>query len=86
MAEQPQAETIFGKAIEIEAEGERNAFLDGACNGAPTLRQEVDKLICDFFRAGEFLEQPVAQIASPTIDQPIKLGGHKVTITAQTFD
>ncbi|HEX5106090.1 MAG TPA: serine/threonine-protein kinase, partial [Pirellulaceae bacterium] len=71
MSEQPQAETIFGKAIEFGAVGERNAFLDGACHGDPALRQQVDKLVHDYFRAGEFLEQPVAQIASPTLDQPI---------------
>ncbi len=71
MVEQPRAETIFGKAIEIGPVGERNAFLDGACHGDLALRQDVDKLVHDYFRAGEFLEQPVAQIASPTIDQPI---------------
>jgi serine/threonine protein kinase/tetratricopeptide (TPR) repeat protein len=71
MAKRAQAETIFGNAIEIGSVEERNAFLDEACHDDPALRQEVEKLVQDYFRAGEFLEQPVAQIASPTIDQPI---------------
>lgn len=71
MAEKPQAETIFGRAIEIAEIEELNAFLDGACHGDPALRQEVEKLVHDYFRAGEFLEHPVAKIVSPALDQPI---------------
>ena len=63
MAEKARAETIFGNAIEIVSAAERQAYLDEACDGDPILRQEVEKLVQDYFRAGKFLEQPLTQIA-----------------------
>ena len=60
MAEKTQAETIFGKAIGIGSIDERKAFLDEACQGDRDLRQGVEKLVQDYFRAGEFLQEPVA--------------------------
>jgi len=71
MTETAHAETIFGDAIEIASPEERQAFLDRECQDDPSLRQEVEKLVLDYFRAGDFLEQPLAQIAAPTIDQLI---------------
>src|SRR5262245_36606572 len=70
MAERNHAETIFAEAIEIASPEDRAAFLDRACLQNPALRQEVEKLVVDHFRAGEFLEAPLIQVTPPTADQP----------------
>ncbi len=64
-------ETIFGEAINITSADERDAYLDRACENDPKLRGMVEQLVVDHFRAGRFLEQPVAQVAA-TIDRPGK--------------
>ena len=51
-------ETIFGEAIEIESPEDRAAYLDRACEDDPDFRREVEKLVIDHFRAGDFLEKP----------------------------
>jgi serine/threonine protein kinase len=58
MTEQ-SAESIFGQAIEIQSDEERSAFLKEACGGDEQLRDVVERLVADHFRAGSFLEQPV---------------------------
>src|SRR5258708_39764364 len=65
-------ETIFGEAISITSADERDAYLDRACESDPKLRGMVEQLVVNHFRAGQFLEQPVAQFAA-TIDKPGKL-------------
>src|SRR5205809_4102999 len=68
-------ETIFGRAIDIAAPAERAAFLDQACGHDPELRREVEKLVVDHFRAGQFLEQPAVVIgAGRKRTQPEKRG------------
>jgi len=57
------ADTIFAQAIEIASTQERAAFLENACANDPELQREVEKLVADHFRAGEFLERPVARIS-----------------------
>jgi WD40 repeat protein/serine/threonine protein kinase len=64
------ADTIFAQAIEIASPQERAAFLENACANDPELRREVEKLVADYFRAGGFLERPVAHIVG-TVDQPL---------------
>src|SRR5438067_10869969 len=67
-------ETVFNQAIEVESEAERAAFLDQACGNEPRLRGEVEQLVRDYFRAGEFLEKPaldgLVAIAEPTGEGP----------------
>src|SRR5262249_34669151 len=65
----PNADTLFGQAIEIESPEERAVFLDGACASDPELRREVEKLVRDYFRAGSFLEQP-AHGPAVTVEEP----------------
>src|SRR5438270_1214181 len=65
----PHSETIFAQAIEIESPEARAAFLDQACGSDPERRREVEKLVVDHFRAGEFLERPAAHIVA-TVDEP----------------
>ena len=60
-------ETIFGEAIAIESPEDRAAFLDQACQDDPELRRELEKLVADHFRAGDFLEHPVATIDMPPV-------------------
>src|SRR5438874_10706673 len=65
----PNSETIFAQAIEIETPEARAAFLDQACGSDPERRREVEKLVVDHFRAGEFLERPAAHIVA-TVEEP----------------
>src|SRR5437870_6359855 len=54
-------ETVFAQAIEIESSEDRAAFLDQACGNEPELRREVENLVVDYFKAGRFLERPLAE-------------------------
>ena len=65
----PNPETVFAQAIEIESPEERASFLDKACTNHPELRCEVEKLVIDHFRAGEFLERPAADLVA-TVEEP----------------
>ena len=64
-------ESIFGQAIEIPSAEDRTAFLDRVCQNDPGLRQELEKLVGDHFRAGQFLEKPAAQLMA-TVDDPVR--------------
>jgi len=68
-------ETIFGEAINIASADERAAYLDRACQNDPELRGAVEQLVVNHFRAGGFLDKPVAHFAA-TIDMPGELGGN----------
>ena len=52
-------ETVFGKAIAIESPQDREAYLNEACGDDSSLRGEIEKLVADHFKAGDFLEKPV---------------------------
>src|SRR5436309_15952309 len=65
----PNSETIFAQAIEIESPEARAAFLEQAVGSEPERRREVEKLVVDHFRAGEFLERPAAHIVA-TVEEP----------------
>src|SRR5262249_15903436 len=71
--EQPamSPDTIFAQAIEIESALERAAFLQAACQGDPELRRELEQLVRDHFRAGAFLERPVAAPLATVEEQPV---------------
>ena len=59
-------ESIFLKAIEIQSDAERNAFLDSVCHDNERLRVGVESLLRHHQDAGSFLEQPPAQFV-PTV-------------------
>ena len=63
-SEAPSAETIFACAIEIHTPDDRAAYLDVACADDPALRAEVEKLVQDHFRAGQFLEKPAVKMSA----------------------
>ncbi len=67
----PRLETVFAQAIEIESPAECAAFVERACCNNPELRRDVDQLVSDHFRAGKFLESPVAHMVA-TVDDPIQ--------------
>ena len=52
-------ETIFAKAIAINSPQDREAYLREACGDDSALRGQIEKLVADHFRAGDFLEEPV---------------------------
>lgn len=62
----PQAklnvDTLFCEAIAIDDAAARLAFIEQASDGNPELRQQLEKLVSAHFRAGEFLQQPVANV------------------------
>jgi serine/threonine protein kinase/tetratricopeptide (TPR) repeat protein len=64
------SDTLFARAIEIASPEERAHFLESACVGDPELRREVEKLVGDHFRAGTFLERPVARVVAPDAGPP----------------
>jgi serine/threonine protein kinase/tetratricopeptide (TPR) repeat protein len=51
-------ETILCTAVEISDSHERAAYLDRACGDNAVLRQEVEQMVRNHFRAGLFLEHP----------------------------
>src|SRR5207245_2285166 len=63
-------DTIFCAAVEIASAEERAAYIRQTCGGDDDLRGRVEKLVAAHFRAGDFLESPVAALAA-TVDEPI---------------
>jgi eukaryotic-like serine/threonine-protein kinase len=51
-------ESIFGDAVEIASDAERQAFVEQACAENANLRVQVEHLVEDHFRAGSFLQSP----------------------------
>jgi len=65
----PTAETIFGQAIALDSPAERSRFLDRACAADPELRRQIEQLVADHFKAGDFLERPaILRTADPSVD------------------
>jgi tetratricopeptide (TPR) repeat protein len=65
----PGSDTVFAQAIEIASFEDRVRFLEKACAHDPDLRREVEKLVRDHFRAGDFLEMPAGHMVG-TPDAP----------------
>lgn len=64
-----QIKRLFQQALELD-EDRRAAFLDEACSGDRTLRQQVDLLISSHDRAGSFIESPPYGVG--TEDSPLR--------------
>jgi len=56
-------ELILASAVEIDSGAERSQFLDQACAGDSELKRQVEVLIENHFRAGNFLESPADELA-----------------------
>lgn len=70
------AESIFCRAVELKP-AERQAFLNQACGGDARLRDQVARLLLKHARAGDFLESPVADLAT-WIDPAIEKSGTRI--------
>jgi len=69
------SETIFARAIAINSPQEREAYVREACGGDLALRGQIEKLVADHLRAGDFLEGPavgeqVTLDAGPLTEKP----------------
>src|SRR6266550_4664875 len=70
-----QIKTLLQSALECEP-GERTAFLDEACAGDSSLRDEVESLIASHEQAGGFIESPAFELMAESLgDQPDPLAG-----------
>ena len=63
-------DTIFAEAIAIDSAEQRAAFLDDSCRDDPALRREVEGLVRDYFRAGDFLARPATPVDEPVCERP----------------
>jgi serine/threonine protein kinase len=70
-AQTPNARSIFERALEIASNAERQAYLDGACDAQPELRDRVDALLRAHAAAGSFLEQPALTVDQTRPFEPI---------------
>jgi serine/threonine protein kinase/tetratricopeptide (TPR) repeat protein len=61
--------SIFGRALEIRSNAEREAYLDQACGGEAELRAEVESLLQAQEGAGGFFDG-LRPSPGPTVDQP----------------
>jgi eukaryotic-like serine/threonine-protein kinase len=60
-----QVKDVLTAALEL-APGRRAAFLDGACAGDPSLREEVESLLASYEQAASFIETPaIARVEEP---------------------
>ncbi|NIP17835.1 MAG: hypothetical protein GWM87_06530, partial [Xanthomonadales bacterium] len=60
--ESPSAESLFESAVRLNQSGERRAYLDQACEGAPELRARVEALLA--------AHEEGAGSEEPTLDGP----------------
>ncbi len=81
MSERTRIDRLVEDALAC-ADGERDAFLDAACQGNAALRGEIASLLAQASRAHSFLEEPAAlpsligrTIGPYRIDAPIGAGG-----------
>src|ERR1051326_1046126 len=61
-----QVDSLLQQALERPAEG-RDAFLQRACGGDATLRNDVRSLLASHQKAGSFLENPAADVAAQVV-------------------
>ena len=61
-----QIEELYHSALERDAAG-RAAFINESCNGDEELRHEVESLLASEAQAGDFIEEPVHEVAARLI-------------------
>jgi len=75
---------LFVEALELP-EGERAAYITGACGGDATLRTEIESLLASEKAATDFIETPAARLLgqdeplSPQLEPGARLGAYEVT-------
>jgi eukaryotic-like serine/threonine-protein kinase len=82
----PDIEQVLDRALELGPH-DRAAFLDGACQGNPALRAEVERLLRAAERADGFLATPAPAYAAPLVERlaraevlppGTRLGGYEI--------
>ena len=77
MSEQPPSpETLLAVSLEITSSAERRAYLDRACAGNETLRQEVESLLAAHEQAGAFMSSEAVKATLPL--PPTEKAGHRI--------
>jgi serine/threonine protein kinase len=71
-------EQVFLAALELADPAERTAYLDQACGTDVEFRRQVEELLAAHFKAGAFLDEPVAEqmaagSASPCTENTVEL-------------
>jgi len=61
-----QIERIYNRALELDT-GQRAAFIDGACAGDSSLRNEVESLLARQSLAEHFIESPAIEMAAQAL-------------------
>ena len=69
-------DNIFGQALEIADVKERAAFVERACGGDATLRQEVESLLKADQGAGDFMK--ATQVVGPANLIPSEQAGDRI--------
>src|SRR5262245_58369065 len=59
---QPDLDSLFLAALEIQSPQDRAAFLDASCGADHELRQQVERRLRSHEQAGNFLEQPTVDV------------------------
>ena len=73
--EKPDPESILARAIEIKSAAERAAFLDAACGADSQQREELERLVEDYFAAGSVLGEPAHGQLERTADLSRRISG-----------
>jgi WD40 repeat protein/serine/threonine protein kinase len=69
---------IFVAARGKSTDAERAAYLDGACGGDPALRHQVETLLREYDRLGNFLESPAQAPADTVAHTPAEGPGERI--------
>src|SRR5688572_29453048 len=73
-----QIKSLLQSALEYKP-GERTAFLDEACQGDDSLRQQIDSLIVSHEQAGGFIDSPAFEVMANS------LGDETDSLVGQSF-
>src|SRR5262245_60583066 len=76
--ESDQLASILAAAVEISSEAERRAFIEKECASDAELKQRVEVMVEDYFRAGSFLEPPVTGAITTTNEPPRERPGTSI--------
>src|SRR5262249_8045778 len=68
---------LFNLALEVPA-ADRGPFLDQACAGQPEVKSEIARLLWHHEHAGDFLAEPVLQMASSLAADELVAGRYRI--------
>src|SRR5262245_14923746 len=71
-------ESVFAAAVEIASDAERRKYVEWACVGDVQMKQRVEEMIDNHFRAGSFLKSPAPGLGTTSVS-PVQVGPATVT-------